>query len=103
MSQQNDKHSGAVPTSSAKPIHELNLVGRKKMNIRGVVEVLSFDDRGAVIKTTDGELSIEGEGIKIGELDTACGLVTLDGRISAMIYAEEAPERKRGRFWRTLG
>ena len=103
MSQQNDKHSDGMPTSSGKAIHELTLVGRKRMNISGVIEVLSFDDRGAVIKTTDGELSIEGEGIKIGELDTACGRVTLDGRISAMIYVEEAPERKRGRFWRMLG
>ena len=95
---QNDKQ-----VRSDKLVHTVSMIGRVKMDIGGVCEVLSFDDAGAVMKTTDGELTVEGSGIKIGELNTAGGNVTLSGRIDAVYYSAEMPERKRSFFGKLFG
>ena len=97
---QNDKQ---VKAGQDKPIHSINLVSRANMDISGVREVLSFDDAGAVISTVDGEMTVEGSGIKIGELNTKDGCVTLGGRIDAIYYSEETPERKRSGLRKLFG
>ena len=86
-----------------KPIHTVNLTCRSKMEISGVREVTSFDESGAVMNTVDGELTVEGEGIKIGELTVSGGNVILSGRINAIYYAAEAAEKKRSVFSRLFG
>ncbi len=79
----------------------LCLYQRKQLEISGVREVVSFDERGATILTEDGELSIEGTDIKISNLDTDSGRVSVGGRIDAMIYSADPTEKKKG-FRRTL-
>ena len=74
----------------------LCLRGRKDLEITGVKEVVSFDERGAVILTEDGELCVEGVDIKISNLDTDSGNVSVSGRIDAMIYSAEPSDKKRG-------
>ena len=74
----------------------LCLRDRKELEITGVKEVISFDERGAVILTQDGELCVEGTDIKISNLDTDSGKVSVTGRIDAMIYSAEPSEKKRG-------
>lgn len=74
----------------------LCLKERKSLEISGVREVVSFDDGEAVIITEDGELCIEGNGIRISELDSESGKVSVSGRIDAMIYSAEPSEKKRG-------
>ena len=83
--------------------HSISLECRSKMDISGVCEVLSFDETGAVMKTAEGELTVEGSGIKIGELNTSGGNVTLSGRIDAVYYSAETPERKRSIFGKLFG
>ena len=77
--------------------------GRERLYISGVEEVVSFDDAGAVLETVDGELNVEGAGIRIGELDPASKKVSLSGRIDAMFYSSETPERKKGMLRRLFG
>ena len=81
----------------------LCLVDRKELGVEGVKEVVSFDDNGAVILTDDGELSIEGENIRISNLDTSCGNVRITGRIDAIIYTVESAEKKKGIKARLFG
>lgn len=81
----------------------LCLTERKSLEISGVREVVSFDDGGAVIITEDGELCVEGKGIRISELDTESGRVSVTGRIDAMIYSAEASEKKRGLYRKLFG
>ena len=76
---------------------------RKSLEISGVREVVSFDDEGAVIITEDGELCIEGIGIRISELDSACGRVSVNGRIDAIIYSADQSEKKHGLRRRLFG
>lgn len=83
--------------------HALMLVGRENMDISGVREVLSFDEGGAVMNTVEGELTVEGSGIKVSELNSSSGSLTLSGRIDAVYYSSDAPERKRSLFGRLFG
>lgn len=80
---------------------KLCLTQRKCLEISGVREVVSFDDGGANIITEDGELCIEGKGIRMSELNTEGGRVSVTGRIDAIIYVAESTEKKRG-FYRKL-
>ncbi|MBP3369129.1 MAG: sporulation protein YabP [Clostridia bacterium] len=82
--------------------HEIRLVGREEMNIGGVEEVISFDEETVHLKSVEGELYVEGKDIKIGTLDTDSGTVSLTGRISAMYYANDNGNDKKGFFSRLI-
>ena len=81
----------------------LCLDDRKLLRLEGVKEVVSFDETGAVLITENGELTVEGTGIKISNLDTDRGEVEITGRIDAMIYSLELADKKRGLRSRLFG
>ena len=101
MNGQNERNSKSVAAGAK--VHEITVEGRERMAVSGVTEVISFDDSCAVLKTVDGELTVEGSGIRIGELDSSSGKVSLSGRIDALFYSAETPERRRGLFGRMFG
>ena len=103
MNGQNDKKTKNTLNASSKPASEIVMSGRERLYISGVEEVVSFDDAGAVLETVDGELNVEGAGIRIGELDPASKKISLSGRIDAMFYSSETPERKKGMLRRLFG
>lgn len=79
---------------------------RRRIVLRGVKEVLSFDDVGATLMTECGELCIEGSGIRLSELTgigDGNGEVSITGKIDALFYRADAAEKKRGIRSRLLG
>ena len=76
--------------------HEIVLKKRREMSVSGVKDVDSFDETGAVLMTSEGELTVEGNDIKIGILDTDRGIVTISGRIDAVFYSGDGEDKKRG-------
>ena len=80
--------------------HSLSLRAREHMDICGVNEVISFDDKMVLLSTSCGEMNIEGRDMKIGVLDTERGVVALDGVIDAVFYSEERQKRRGGFFGR---
>lgn len=76
--------------------HQLFIKGRKQMSIEGVEEVMGFDDLSVRLRSSEGELYIEGEDIKIDTLDTERGVVSLSGRINGVYYAGEEGKEKKG-------
>lgn len=92
-------------TSDNTPCHKLTLISRKQLSVCGVKEVLSFDPSLVELLTDLGELSVDGEGMRMGTLDTKDGIVELEGRIIAITYSSDDGER-RGRknpFKRLIG
>jgi sporulation protein YabP len=88
----NEIRSADVPLS-----HEIAVKGRKQMSISGVREVLSFDESAVRLRTVCGELGVEGEGLRIGVLDTQRGVVTLTGaRVDAVYYLREEDGARKG-------
>ena len=80
--------------------HDCILKGRKHADITGVKEVVSFDSSGVVLITLCGELTLEGNEIKVGVLDTDRGIVAVDGEICAVYYTNESKKGHKGLFSR---
>lgn len=76
--------------------HEIRVGMRKEMHVTGVKEVVSFDESCVVLKSTCGEMTVEGSDLRVGALDTDRGIVSLSGRIDSIYYTDERPTERRG-------
>ena len=88
------------PRPDARKIHECVIKHREHVDITGVKEVTSFDE-GAVLLVTDcGDMMLEGDGLRIGTLDTDKGIISVDGKVNAIFYIETQKKSRRGLFSR---
>ena len=84
--------------------HTVTVDGRKKMNVDGVCEVISFDEWQAVFVTSQGEMTVDGKGLHVSVLDVESGRVELDGEIDGVFYSDgNEPAEKRSLFSRIFG
>ncbi len=83
---------------NAEKKHAISSSERAGIRIDGVVDVISFDDRGVALETTVGNMAIEGEGLHVTVLNIEDGRVDIDGRINGVYYYEAKPSGKRGLF-----
>lgn len=77
--------------------HRVVVEGRGSMEVRGVTEVISFDDQAVLLKTSCGDLSVEGTSLHIRVLDPEQGLVTMDGRVDSISYYHSESSDKQGK------
>lgn len=63
------------------------LENREKMNVTGIVDVLSFDDQIIIIETELGLLTIKGEDLKINKLSIDTSDFIVEGRINSLTYS----------------
>ncbi len=59
---------------------------RKRVNISGVKECVSFDDETVMLETALGNLTLKGEKLHIINFDTKSGDFSLEGKIFAVAY-----------------
>lgn len=83
--------------------HELVMKDRKSLKLTGVCEVLSFDDVSVTLKTVCGELTVDGEGLRISSLDTVNGTLIIDGNVASLSYFDKKREGTKGVFGRIFG
>ncbi len=76
--------------------HEFIVKKRREMRVSGVTDIDSFDENGTVLQTVNGLMTIEGETLKIGELDTEKGIVTVSGKINSIYYSSDEKIEKKG-------
>ncbi len=79
--------------------HSLSLDTRSKLSITAVDDVLSFDETLVSLSVGSSVLNISGEELSITNLSLENGDVSLSGKISAMVYFDEAPRKKRLGFF----
>ena len=82
---------------------EIHLADRRELTVVGVKEILSFDESAATLVTEDGELEVEGVGVRILELDSSGGEIQITGRISAIYFSEDSAEKRKGLFGKLFG
>lgn len=68
--------------------HALTLNERSRLSITGVSEVVSFDENTVVLHTSVGTLNIHGQQLQLKQLSPDGGQVSVDGKVSALIYEE---------------
>ena len=74
---------------------KLLILERKAMELTAVEDVVSFDEDGAVLRTSLGMLAVEGEGLHVVKLDLEGGTLLLEGTINGLFYAEAGGAKKR--------
>ncbi len=80
--------------------HAMTLKDRKQLTMTGVTEVVSFDENTVVLRTTLGDLVVQGQQLQLRNLTLEGGQVAVEGQISALIYEEP---RRSGWLRRLMG
>lgn len=68
-------------------IQNLILENREKLNVSGVLDVLSFDDQIVIIETELGLLTVKGDNLRINKLSTDTEEVTVEGNVFNLSYS----------------
>lgn len=89
----NDKISGSVS-------HSLIMKNRREVFLDGVFDVVGFDERSVSLKTSLGDMMIEGDDLHIKKMSLESGEVSVEGNIDGIYYAAETEEKKGGFFRR---
>ncbi len=80
---------------------DIRIHDRGSIDISGVDEILSYDDRTIILSVCGTKTVVEGENLRVTVLSVQEGRISACGRINAVICEEEAPARK-GFFSRML-
>jgi sporulation protein YabP len=78
---------------SAKDTHALILENRRSLNISGVCDVDSFDDKIILVYTNLGELTIKGSDLHINKLNLESGEILLEGTILSLVYTDNESKK----------
>ena len=76
-------------------IQNLILENRQKLNISGVIDVLSFDDQVVMVETELGLLTVKGENIRINKLSLDTSEVIVEGDISYLAYSDKSADKSK--------
>lgn len=68
--------------------HKLILNERQALHITGVTEVVSFDENAIVLKTSLGDLIVQGRDLHLKTLSLDGGQVEVTGHVAALDYQE---------------
>ena len=71
--------------------HSLAAIDRREITVKGVSEVISFDETNVRLVTVCGILNLEGEGLRIHVLNTKEGTVAVTGKLNGVLYEEDQP------------
>jgi len=74
------------------PYHSLEAKDRRDVTVKGVSEVLSFDETLVRLVTVCGILNLEGEGLRVRTLDLSSGTVAVTGKLNGVLYEDAKPE-----------
>ncbi|HMM22195.1 MAG TPA: sporulation protein YabP [Selenomonadales bacterium] len=74
--------------------HQFTLVDREELNVEGVVNLGSFDEREIVMETEQGILTVKGEGLNIKQLNLEKGNLIVEGTVKAVAYEDEIRQKK---------
>ena len=77
-------------------VQNLVLENRKKLNVSGVNDVLSFDDQVVMIDTELGLLTVKGENLRINKLSLDTAEVIVEGEISNLLYSQNKQDKSSG-------
>ena len=75
-------------------VQNLILENRNRLNITGVLDVLSFDDQIIILETELGMLTVKGDNLRINKLSIDTSEVIVEGEIISLTYSTKNLEKK---------
>ncbi len=88
---------------TVKQNHNIIMENRRSLNISGVTDVDSFDEKTISLYTELGELTIQGRELHIDSMSVEAGNMTITGDIWSMVYGDKdrkGPISALGRLFR---
>ncbi len=82
--------------SSLKP-HKLVMERRKKLNLSGINDVVSFDLKHVLLETNMGMLSIKGNDLKVTKVNLDNGEINVDGVVDSLEYSDVKDYSQKGK------
>lgn len=89
-----DKNRQQVRTQAK--AHKILMDNRKKAEITGVNQVVSFDLEEVLLETDQGMVNIKGSDLHVNRLSVEKGEVDIDGKIDQITYSELSAYSKKG-------
>lgn len=74
--------------------HALNVEGRARAVITGVTDVGLFNEQMIVAVTSQGRLTLTGQGLHVDSLNLEEGTLIAEGKIDAVSYDDHAPKAR---------
>lgn len=83
--------------------HLVTVRNRKRMDMTSVKSIERFDQEEFLIQTSQGQLLIRGEELRIVHLDVDKGLLTLEGDVKALQYDDVESGLSKGLLHKLFG
>lgn len=74
--------------------HQFSLIDREELNVDGVSNLGSFDEKEIVMETQQGLLVIRGEGLNIKNLNLDKGNIMVEGTVRSITYEDDVKQKK---------
>ena len=68
--------------------HIIDLKNRSSLTISGVEHIYSFDDKKVEIRTTCGDMVVDGENLDMSKLSIDEKVITITGTIDGLCYSK---------------
>lgn len=79
-------------------VQNLVLENKNRLNISGVLDVLSFDDQIIIVETELGMLTVKGDNLRINKLSIDTSEVIVEGEIISLEYSNKDLDKKNESF-----
>ncbi len=80
--------------------HSVLLCNREKAELTGITDVQSFHDTEILLSSPYGDISVEGNNLKIDSFSVESGRITILGSVSGLFYFDKANASGKGFFAR---
>ena len=77
--------------------HRMLCEGREALEVRGVTDVVRFDEQTVTLTTVCGGMTVEGSSLHVHVLNVDEGIVAMKGKIDAVIYDDTDDGEKNGK------
>lgn len=68
--------------------HSISLKNRSSLTISGVEHIYSFNDKKIEIRTTSGDMIVDGENLDMSKLSIDEKVITVTGTINGITYSK---------------
>ena len=76
--------------------HRLNMEDRKRLEMTGISDVISFDLNKILLETDYGVVTVKGDNLHVNRLSVEKGELDIDGSIQSLEYSEVCIFGKKG-------
>ena len=76
--------------------HRLNMEDRKRLEMTGISDVISFDLNKILLETDYGVVTVKGDNLHVKRLSVEKGELDIDGSIQSLEYSEVSSFGKKG-------